>query len=155
MTILAGLVSWIAPTWREVIAIAIAAAVVVQEFTPLRIRLPENRRQIPRTVFDRDVKRGALQFGFELGTGVRTYVTSTAPYALAAAVLLLEIQPLLAILIGISFGVGRALMPVSRYLSNDGDAWDDLLARRGRWLVRASSTVCACTTAVLAFGGLP
>ncbi|MFD0428413.1 hypothetical protein ACFQ60_11025 [Streptomyces zhihengii] len=36
----------------------------------------------------RHLARGAMQFGFELGTGVRTYVSASAPYAIAVAVLL-------------------------------------------------------------------
>src|SRR5438132_14144104 len=40
--------------------------------------LPEARRQIPAEVFGRGLVRGAYRFGFESGTGVRTYLSSPA-----------------------------------------------------------------------------
>jgi transposase-like protein len=44
----------------------------------------EAGRQVPQDVFARGLYRAALQFGFEMGTGVRTYVPATTPYLLAA-----------------------------------------------------------------------
>lgn len=73
------------------------------------VRLPEARRQIPAEVFGGSLPRGAWRFGFELGTGVRTYVPATAPYVLALAVLLLRPSLGAALLTGLGFGVGRAV----------------------------------------------
>ena len=90
-----------------------------------RFRLPENRRQVPRSVYDRGAAIASLQFGFELGTGVRTYVPSGAPHLLLVG-LLLFLPPFgTAILVGVGFGLARGTVPVFWYLSQLGDAWGD------------------------------
>jgi hypothetical protein len=73
------------------------------------IRVPEAKRQIPAEVFGGSLVRGAFRFGFELGTGVRTYVSSAIPYFLLMIVLVG--RPTLADAVGMAlgFGVGRAL----------------------------------------------
>lgn len=73
------------------------------------ISLPEARRQIPSQVFTNGILRGAYQFGFEMGTGVRTYVPSIAPYILLLAVFLARPTLAVAITAGIGFGLGRAI----------------------------------------------
>ena len=73
------------------------------------IALPEARRQIPSQVFTNGIQRGAYQFGFEMGTGVRTYVPSIAPYILLLAVFLVRPTLATALLAGIGFGLGRAI----------------------------------------------
>jgi hypothetical protein len=83
----------------------------------------------------------ALQFGFELGTGVRTYVPSAMPYVLALG-LLLHLVPLLgAVAAGVGFGLGRAAMIWLRYQSLDRDRWDTLMSLRIRWISRLGSSV--------------
>ena len=74
-----------------------------------RVALPQSRRQVPIAVFMNGVNRGALQFGVELGSGVRTYVTSLAPYwAATVAVLVgLDTSPAIPILAGVLFAWGR------------------------------------------------
>ena len=73
------------------------------------IDLPETRRQIPAEIFGGSLVHGAYRFGFELGTGVRTYVPSSAPYILLLVVLLARPTLATAILIGLGFGLGRAV----------------------------------------------
>ena len=73
------------------------------------ITLPETRRQIPAEVFGGSLTRGAYRFGFELGTGIRTYVPSAAPYILLLALMLANLTLTNAILVGLGFGVGRAV----------------------------------------------
>ena len=69
-----------------------AAALVVAgaKFGWLPLTLPESRRQIPAQVFGGSLRRGAYQFGLQLGSGVRTYVPSPAPYVLAFALVLVH-----------------------------------------------------------------
>ncbi|MCT2584607.1 serine hydrolase [Actinophytocola sp. S1-96] len=50
--------------------------------------LPQNARQVPQEALRRNVARGALRFGFEMGTGMRAYVSATVPYVLVVALLL-------------------------------------------------------------------
>jgi vacuolar-type H+-ATPase subunit I/STV1 len=73
------------------------------------IVLPESRRQIPAEVFGGSLSQGAFRFGLELGTGVRTYLPSAAPYILLLAVFLAQVTLSNAVLVGIGFGVGRAI----------------------------------------------
>lgn len=81
------------------------------------IRLPEARRLIPAEVFGGDLARGALRFGFELGTGMRTYVSSAVPYFLLLIVLVGRPSLGHAIAIGLGFGVGRGLPLVLQLLT--------------------------------------
>lgn len=72
-------------------------------------QLPEARRQIPAEVFRGGIVRGAMRFGFEMGTGVRTYSPSPAPYLLALAILMGTLPLGHVLLLGLGFGFGRAL----------------------------------------------
>ncbi|HWM06420.1 MAG TPA: hypothetical protein VNP92_29110, partial [Actinophytocola sp.] len=65
-----------------------------------------------------------------LGTGVRTYLPATVPYVVATALLLSTPDPLVALATGAGFGLGRALTPLTRFLSRAGDDWDSSLATR-------------------------
>jgi hypothetical protein len=73
------------------------------------VTLPESRRQIPAEVFGGSLVRGAYRFGLELGTGVRTYVPSLAPYILLLAIVLARLTLADAILVGLGFGLGRGV----------------------------------------------
>ena len=83
------------------------------------ISLPETRRQIPAHVFGGSLARGAYRFGFELGTGMRTYVPSAAPYVLLLAIVLARLTLAHALLVGLGFGLGRAI-PLMAELSATG-----------------------------------
>ncbi|TYB43029.1 hypothetical protein [Actinomadura chibensis] len=111
-----------APLPGPVRAGAILAAAflgVAREWGLIRIPLPQNARQIPPDVLQTHLRRGALQFGFELGTGVRTYVSSSAPYVLALALFLGHGPLRTTLLAGTAFGAGRALSAALTYLSRD------------------------------------
>ena len=79
------------------------------------VRLPERRHQISSMVLSGSATRGARRFGFALGTGVRTYVPSGAPYVLAAALLLARPTALTAAVAATGFGAGRALPLLARF----------------------------------------
>lgn len=74
-----------------------------------RVRLPEARRQIPLEVFFGGLVRGAWRFGFEMGTGMRTFVPSYAPYVLVLALVLARPTLGQALLVALGFGLGRAV----------------------------------------------
>jgi len=84
-----GLVAPVPTTARRVALAAVALLGLLQELGQVRLRLPQNAWQVPQDVLHRHLLRGSARFGFELGTGVRTYVSATTPYVLAAGVLLL------------------------------------------------------------------
>jgi hypothetical protein len=107
---------------------------------------------VPQSLLDRSLIRATLQFGFELGTGVRTYVSSTAPYLVAVAVLLVANDATAATVAGVGFGLGRLAMPLARSLSYADEAWDAALARRSSLLVPAAGAACALLAFLLALG---
>jgi hypothetical protein len=81
------------------------------------ITLPEARRQIPAQVFGGSLVRGAHRFGLELGTGMRTYVPSAAPYVLLLFLVVGRPTLAAALLAGVGFGVARAVPLAARLLA--------------------------------------
>lgn len=109
------------------------------------MRFPEKRRLVPRTVLDKGPLAGPLQFGFEMGTGVRTYVSSSAPYVVALFLLLSRPPFACAFLTGAGFGIGRWAMPIARWVSRVDERWDRRLGSRLRVIVLGSGIVCAAS----------
>lgn len=123
-------------------AVVVIIAMVGRDFGLLSFALPENRRQVPQSVTRRGPIVASLQFGFEMGSGVRTYVTSSAPYALIMTLLLVA-NVTESVLAGAFFGAGRATMALWRYASHLEDSWDRLLSRK-QDLLRVG---CMCAVA--------
>ena len=138
------------PTAAVIVAlVALAAFTLARDFRMIAVRLPENRRLIPEVVFRQGPITAAARFGYELGTGVRTYVPSTVPYLAGAAILLLQPPMIHAVAVGAAFGLGRFLMPVLRFTTNDVAAWDATLKRRSAALVATAAVVATLDLAVL------
>jgi hypothetical protein len=147
--LLSGLLHPVPVLWRHVAIVALAVVGVLRELGVIRIRLPQNARQIAREVLQRNVLQGALQFGFELGTGVRTFVSATAPYVVAAAILLAGMDFWAALATGLGFGFGRAVTTWSRYLAHDPSSWDRMLAERIRLVTVGTGLAIAGLCGVL------
>lgn len=112
------------PGWARVGVIAVAYAVIVlREYGVIRLRLPENRRLVPESVFRLGRLLGPFQFGLEMGTGARTFLPSGLPYVGAIAVAFLA-GPLAAVAIGVGFGLGRSMMTVSNLRYDDEGGWN-------------------------------
>lgn len=112
---------------------------VAHDLRWIRIRLPQNRRQVPESVFSKGRVLGSLQFGFEMGTGMRTFVTATSPYIAAFAVLALVPALYDALAVGFGFALGRATVPWSwMYFSSK---WQDGFVSRARRLKAAGMLV--------------
>jgi hypothetical protein len=142
------LLRWWLPTAAHAWLIACAlVAVAAHEFGIVRLPLPQNARQVPQWVIDEGGRFGALQFGFEMGTGARTFMTSGLPHLVLLAVLLIAAWPH-ALLAGLAFGAGRAWMALSRLWSPDPAGWDATLRRRDA-AVRAVLVVAAGFVALL------
>ena len=94
----------------------LSSIALLRDLGVVRFRMPENRRQVRQTVLRLRPMVGDAMFGFELGTGTHTFVLATAPYLVAAAVLVFGdgIAPGLAT--GVGFGLGRGLVVVDRRL---------------------------------------
>jgi hypothetical protein len=144
----AGLVGPLPVAGRQLAVLVVAVLGLLRELGVVPIRLPQNTRQVPQDVLQRHLLRGAWQFGFELGTGVRTYVSATAPYVLAAAVLLAGGLPAAA-LAGVGFGAGRAATPLLRVASGAVAEWDARLPARIRAITVIASVAVIAAFAVL------
>jgi hypothetical protein len=128
----------------------VAIAGVLRDTGLLPLPLPQNARQIPQAVLQRGLASGGLQFGFELGTGVRTFVPSSSPYVLLAALLLSVPSPQLALLAGVGFATGRALTAWIRFASRmESQVWHQHLTIRMRWAIPASSITILATLAII------
>jgi hypothetical protein len=120
------------PWWLRLALLALLAIIVVGNETHLvRLRLPQNGRQVPSHVIAEGGRLGAWQFGYEMGTGLRTYMTSGLPHLAGVAVALFAWWPY-AMLAGAAFGAGRAVMPLVRIGWGDGPDWDRRYRRAGR-----------------------
>lgn len=109
-----------------VLAVAVVAwfaVIAVREFGLLTFGLPQNARLVPESVFRHGRFFGPLQFGLEMGTGVRTYVTSGLPYV-AAVLVALAASPAGAVVAGVGFGLGRSMMTTSNLRYSDDNTWD-------------------------------
>ncbi|MEV4665061.1 hypothetical protein AB0J85_24305 [Micromonospora echinofusca] len=148
--LLSGLSAPLPVPWRYAGIVAVAVLGLLREVGVVPIRLPQNARQVPQDVLQRSLRRGALQFGFEMGTGVRTYVSASAPYVLAVAVLLGGQRLHVAMLAGIGFGVGRAMTPLARRAAGTGDRWDADLRVRIRTITVTAGAVLVAAVGLLA-----
>jgi hypothetical protein len=101
-----------------------AVAVLGRELRLWRFPVPENARLVPEDVQHRG-QWGALQFGFEMGTGMRTYSPSALPHlALAAVVLVVPLPAAIAVAAG--FAAGRWTMPVLSNAWSDDGGWTEV-----------------------------
>jgi hypothetical protein len=123
---------------RMAVVALVAVAVALRDLTPLPVWLPQNARQVPQSIGVLG-RQGALQFGVEMGTGMRTFMTSGVPH-LAAAALILFAGPAAAVASGLGFGLGRVLMAESRRAHPAPDGWDDSISAHS-WLLRFVSLV--------------
>lgn len=136
------------PGVREGLVVAVALFVLAGECRLHRVALPHRRAQVPSAVIGAGPDAGALQFGFEMGSGVRTHMPSNLPYLPLVAVLLMG-GWLAAVLAGLGFGLGRAAMALGRHHSRDADGWDDQWQRYGHRL-----RIALAVAAVLLIAGL-
>ena len=118
LLVLSGLVSPVPASLRALVAILVLALLGVHQAGILRLPLPQRAHQIPREVFHRSPTAGARRFAYELGTGVRTYITTTASYGVATVLVLAAPASLGAAILGslaagVGFGIGRSVVVLS------------------------------------------
>lgn len=148
-----SLVRLVAPGWIWAALLwAWFAVIVVREFGGVGFRLPQNARLVPSTVFRLGRHLGPYQFGVEMGSGVRTYVTSGLPYVLVPVIGLFAGLPG-ALAAGVGFGLGRQLMTVSNLRFSDDGAWDDEFTRYQRLISCLLTGAFALCLAVVTFLG--
>jgi hypothetical protein len=149
---LLGLAAVLLPFSPTPASLALAAlsaiALAAYDLHARAVALPQRRSLIPQEVFLRSHAAGFLQFGLEFGSGVRTYVTSAAPYAVVALVLLATDGALPGLLAGLSFGLGRAAAPLQA-VGADEARWSGDLTAVSRLLERSGSAVVAVVAVLL------
>jgi hypothetical protein len=115
------------------ILLAAVVALLARELGLVRFWLPQNKRLVPEHVHRHGPVFGPLQFGFEMGTSLRTYTPSALPHA-AALMLLFLAAPLAAAVAGAGFGLGRAAMLLGNLHYSDDNSWDAVWLERERLL---------------------
>ena len=113
LLVIGGLLSPIPGDARGGLAICLIALIGLHAIGVLCLDLPQRKYQIPRDTFTGSPAQAALRFSAELGTGMRTYITTPAPYALVVVLSLCQPGSLggavaAAGAAGFGFGVGRA-----------------------------------------------
>jgi hypothetical protein len=150
---LLGLLATVIPWTPTVLSIGVAAVLAVglaaYDLQVPSVELPQRRSLIPQEVFLRSREVGFLRFGLEFGSGVRTYVTSAAPYAVVVLLVFATDGPLAGLLLGACFGLGRALAPLQA-LAADEALWAADVSRTSRFTERAGSVVVAAAAVWLA-----
>jgi hypothetical protein len=146
--LLSGLSAPIPPHGRVWAVLGIALLGVLREAGLIRIPLPQNARQVPQDVLQRRLRVGTLQFGFELGTGVRTFVSASAPYVLALGLLLSHQGFAATAVVGTAFGLGRALTAALTLWSRDPDR-DLTIGVRMPWVTNLTATVALIALTLL------
>ncbi|MDP4502994.1 hypothetical protein OHA25_21010 [Nonomuraea sp. NBC_00507] len=133
--IVGGLAAVLPLTVRLWVLVPVAAVILAFELAGRPLSLPQNRRLVPQEVVNHGSFDGPLQFGFEMGTGVRTFTPTALPHLLVLVTVLVGGIGQ-GLLVGIGFGLGRALMPTARALSDDPRQWDNAMLRSIVWVGR-------------------
>ncbi len=138
--VVAGVSTQLPLVMRVAVGVAGVVVLIGLEFAGRVDDLPQNGRLVPEHVA-LNGSEGIFQFGFEMGTGVRTYVTSSVPYLLVLSVALAGSLSA-GVVAGAAFGVGRFLLAVTRLsFSEDSDQWATGMSALSRPLSILSSFV--------------
>lgn len=115
LVVLGGLASPVPAHFRMALAASGLVLVSLEAFGLVKLALPYRPYQIPRQVFHTSPAAAARRFAFELGTGVRTYITNPSPYGVAlVAVGAAPDSPWSAagwgVALAMGFGLGRSVV---------------------------------------------
>lgn len=119
LVVIGGLLSPIPWTVRQIGAICLLLLLLMHALRVVCLDLPQRTYQIPRETFAARPSSAAFRFAFELGTGVRTYITAVSPYAIAILLLLglpdgLGGAFVAAAACAVGYGSGRAIVVASQ-----------------------------------------
>lgn len=120
-------------------------------------RLPVHARMIPQEVFSTNFTWGTFRFGVQLGSGVRTYITSTGEYLVGFAAVVLAPGLWATLVMAAGFALGRFLTLAARVaLQGGSERW----GRYSRFLDDQIAPIAVAAMFVLlgtwvGLGGLP
>jgi hypothetical protein len=123
----------------------LAIAVLLREAGLISLPVPENRRLVPEHVLHRGRTLGPVQFGFEMGTGMRTYSPSALPHLVLLAIVL-AIPLSGAMLAAVGFAAARWIMAAASIGHSEAGEWTDA------W--KAHQRLLAVGTALAVLGAL-
>jgi len=148
-----GLVAQILPLPVRISVFVVALPILLlREAGIVSLVLPQNARLVPLDVFHKGEYAGAMQFGFEMGTGARTYISSSAPYVLALVLISGLTGPIVAVALTVGFALGRLLMLLA-FLASTGLPWwrdgSPVLGRRFGTTLTMIATISTLTLAIV------
>jgi hypothetical protein len=130
--------SLLPPVVRLALLGLVAGAVLLRETGLIKLPVPENKRLVPEHVLQRGRVFGGIQFGFEMGTGMRTYSPSSLPHlVLVAIVLVVPFSGALAAAGG--FAAARWIMAAASIAHSDDGSWSELWSSNRRVLAIATT----------------
>lgn len=135
--VVGGIAQALLPVTGRLGAVAVVGiAVLLREAGLIRLPVPENRRLVPEHVQTKGRIFGPIQFGFEMGTGMRTYSPSALPHLVLVAIVL--VLPLAgAMAAGLGFAAARWIMAAASIWHSDDGAWTRIWLRNARLLAIA------------------
>ncbi len=126
VAVAAVLLGWLPDSIALLLAVSGSLYGAAADLTGHRIWFPGARRQVPQSVPHRGVP-GFIQFGFEMGTGMRTYMPVALPVVVAFAMAVLGF-PRAGLLGGLAFGVARGTLHLLKWCSGNAE-WQGSLDR--------------------------
>ncbi|MFF5205632.1 hypothetical protein [Streptosporangium sp. NPDC000396] len=103
----------------------LAVVVFLREAGLITLTVPENARLVPEHVLGRGRVLGGIQFGFEMGTGMRTYSPSALPHLVLVS-LLLAVPFSGAMAAAVGFAAARWIMAAASITHSDDGEWTTL-----------------------------
>lgn len=135
LAVLGGLIPVTPPPGPAVAGLSVLACLaLLRDLGVIRFWMPENRRQVRQTVLRLRPLVGDIMFGFEMGTGARTYVPAAAPYLIILVVVVFGEGVVPGLATGAAFGLCRGLVVADRSLHRNRAGWDAALERHQRLL---------------------
>lgn len=148
LLLLGGLLSPLPDRIGAIAATCALALLTLRVTGVLCLDLPQRQVQIARETFNQAPPAAARRFAFELGMGVRTYITATAPYALVVLLVLGAPQTTGAVLAAgavaaLGYGLGRSLVVASQSLLQRP------AIEHPRWALRAADILAVAAALAL------
>ena len=154
LAVLGGLIPVTPPPGPSIAGLSVLACLaLLRDLGVVRFWMPENRRQVRQTVLRLRPLVGDITFGFEMGTGARTYVPAAAPYLIILVVVVFGNGVVPGLAAGAAFGLSRGLVVADRSLHRNRAGWDEALERSQR-LLPLIGLATAAPLAVLLTAGL-
>ena len=146
--VLGGLVQSLIPAAVRIALLGTATLIVLlRELQLIEFPVPQRRRLVAENVTRRGPTAGPVQFGFEMGTGMRTYSPSALPHLLLLA-MVLALPPAWSFAAATGFAAARWLRAAASIGYDDDGAWSDAWTGHQRPLSAVSAL--AVTTALVA-----